>query len=401
MNRDEEPGWKYGVVHPEIMECWSDGLLTPTEVLLLMLIDSLVSRTRGCFASNAFLAQRMHMHPRAIRRLILNLREKQLLTVSMKRNNQREIETAWSRPLQESLRRGAMHGPGVGPVRPASDSPMGNLRDICPEFEDSGLRGDKMLIDDPKFQPKKKRNQATKEDQANAHKLRAAILKRSNYRNRWSAKQWAEEMRMLRETLDNSDRLSQVLEWYARNVGGEFIPVAYSAETFRKKFAQIEAAMRRDPDREVELTSREATMVDQVWNELAHCPWPKGSRKTLRQSISRSVVAFNACRKLLIDECNRLADHPSNTIRGFSRVVKTHLGSSFMRQWYQTVRDRVSNWEKWSGVFCSLEFTGLHHPQARTVGRMWAAEYCGNPDVWDRFLSECKGLNQDEGHEAR
>jgi hypothetical protein len=40
-------------------------------------------------------------------------------------------------------------------------------------------------------------------------------------------------------------RIDAALDWYADNIGGDHIPECFSAETFREKFANIEAAIRR------------------------------------------------------------------------------------------------------------------------------------------------------------
>ena len=41
-------------------------------------------------------------------------------------------------------------------------------------------------------------------------------------------------------------RIERVLVWYRDNIGGEFVPVAYSGYTFCQKFDRIEAAIKRD-----------------------------------------------------------------------------------------------------------------------------------------------------------
>lgn len=61
-------------------------------------------------------------------------------------------------------------------------------------------------------------------------------------------KQWANQFRMMRE-VDGVSRkdIRAAIEWYGRNIGKEFVIEAFSAATFRKKYAngQIPAAMKR------------------------------------------------------------------------------------------------------------------------------------------------------------
>jgi hypothetical protein len=40
-------------------------------------------------------------------------------------------------------------------------------------------------------------------------------------------------------------RIKEVLHWYSDNIGKAYVPVAYSAETFCKKFLAIEDAIER------------------------------------------------------------------------------------------------------------------------------------------------------------
>lgn len=57
---------------------------------------------------------------------------------------------------------------------------------------------------------------------------------------------WAAQFEMLRSDLRNDNqRITTVLAWYGQNMGGLYIPEAYSGKSFRKKFIAIEAAMRR------------------------------------------------------------------------------------------------------------------------------------------------------------
>lgn len=60
-------------------------------------------------------------------------------------------------------------------------------------------------------------------------------------------KAWAMEMQKL-STRDGIDfpRARKVMKWYSHHVGEQYVPVAESGDTFRKKFLRLEDAMRRD-----------------------------------------------------------------------------------------------------------------------------------------------------------
>jgi hypothetical protein len=58
--------------------------------------------------------------------------------------------------------------------------------------------------------------------------------------------EWANEIRKLVEVDGIShDRLDRALDWYAKNIGGEYVPVVESGSTLRKKFLRLEAAVER------------------------------------------------------------------------------------------------------------------------------------------------------------
>jgi len=63
----------------------------------------------------------------------------------------------------------------------------------------------------------------------------------SKSRSRWTATFTS----MLKEDGRNKKRIRTVLEWYIEHYGEDFIPEARCANTFRKKFCEIEAAMKR------------------------------------------------------------------------------------------------------------------------------------------------------------
>ena len=57
---------------------------------------------------------------------------------------------------------------------------------------------------------------------------------------------WLHEFRKLEEGNHiTTDRMERVLDWYEKNIGGEFIPVVESAYSFRLKFFRLEDAMQR------------------------------------------------------------------------------------------------------------------------------------------------------------
>lgn len=82
-----------------------------------------------------------------------------------------------------------------------------------------------------------------------AEKLYNRLLEKGLVDKRKSnVKKWAETIRKFLNTNDQIPRLEfkEVLLWYLKAMGGEFVPVVYSAEGFCSKYFQIKAAMIRE-----------------------------------------------------------------------------------------------------------------------------------------------------------
>lgn len=59
-------------------------------------------------------------------------------------------------------------------------------------------------------------------------------------------KKWARSLRLLHEQNGvHPKRQKKVLSWYRKNIGGDFIPEAFSGSSFREKFPKLESAIKR------------------------------------------------------------------------------------------------------------------------------------------------------------
>jgi hypothetical protein len=56
---------------------------------------------------------------------------------------------------------------------------------------------------------------------------------------------WRNQLNRFRFKLGDNDRIKKVIDWYAENYMNDFVPKAFSANTFIDKFVQIESAMYR------------------------------------------------------------------------------------------------------------------------------------------------------------
>jgi hypothetical protein len=80
-----------------------------------------------------------------------------------------------------------------------------------------------------------------------SNKLLKAISNKRQINKRSNLKKWIFQFHLLRvQDRIKKQRIKTVLLWYIKNLGEEFVPAAYSAESFRDKFLRIEDAMKRD-----------------------------------------------------------------------------------------------------------------------------------------------------------
>ena len=182
---------------------------------------------------------------------------------------------------------------------------------------------------------------------------------------KWRQSAWAREFALLRKSV-GTDRLEAGLAWYEGNVGGDYIPVAQCARSFRAKFANIEAAMRRAGSRSgagavppkaggqpLEISDDAREVVEQLSTDH----WPKNSKSQLPEIVE---LCLRAARPLVKNFYNA-AYEPRNGVPQdrhgdllHTTVFYTYQNNLacpkyLVRRWLDAVRRRVQGWQEWSG----------------------------------------------------
>ncbi len=96
-----------------------------------------------------------------------------------------------------------------------------------------------------------------------AERLYAIVSSYIKVNKKANLREWANQFRLMREKdgIPLED-IEKALDWYSENIGGEFIPEAFSAKSFREKYVngKIPAAMKRTSgyyvDREIEMAMK-------------------------------------------------------------------------------------------------------------------------------------------------
>ncbi len=110
-------------------------------------------------------------------------------------------------------------------------------------------------------------------------------------------KTWPHHLRLLRavDGVLETD-ISLVMKWYCAHIGEEFVPLACSGESFRKKFPNLLRACSKDKISAVTEITQEARDVAE---RLYMLGWPKGSRVQVLGAVQASLTAYYAWRKRL------------------------------------------------------------------------------------------------------
>lgn len=229
---------------------------------------------------------------------------------------------------------------------------------------------------------------ATEFDHATATRLRSEICKAQARTIPYSRTRWADEIRKLRESLSDGaeSRITQVLDWYVRHIGKEYIPVAFSAEAFRRKFDQIEAAAKR-----AEARTPTATITDEarsIVKRLTMKQWPTGSGADLATVVQLSL---NNYRDFLTKV--RQANPVRKATKDFQKHIldKWRYVEDAIQSWFTAVWDRLKRWKDWNGSLAQWVWR-FDRDEVTAVGRSLASRYTGMVDCWDDLKSAVKQL---------
>ena len=222
-----------------------EGKITSSEFVLLQIIDSLVeARGDGCWASNAYLAARMHKSEIYVKKMIKKLKRLGLVEFAgWKKAGGKEyrmLETAWSRiqPKQEG-------GTGIAGYTPEGGTGIPGYTYRVPTKVGTNKKIQEKrpaTAGPPSLEPSPPQNGFAADDAKNTpfvpdgRKLMKALR---NHKRQvlGSVKGWAKQLRLLKQQ-DQQDYLA-CLDWYCLHCGKEDqallgLPSIGSANQFRR-----------------------------------------------------------------------------------------------------------------------------------------------------------------------
>ena len=201
-----------------------ESKITPTELVLLQLIDSLVnSRGEGCWASNAYLGTCIGRHPTHISKMIAKLTRMKLLIRCepkvTKNDSVRVLETAWSR-IKITI---ADEGDGLRTsAKGATHRCVGGATHRCVAIEENrGIGEGEERSASPRTPPKsslkESKGRQDEECRLGASHLRQALRKNNKPPRGNTADKWEDAFRLLRDQ-DKEKNWMKVLRWYCKQI---------------------------------------------------------------------------------------------------------------------------------------------------------------------------------------
>lgn len=386
------------------------GTITTTEFALLGIVDSFVTPFGpGCWASNKYLARRIHKTVSNVQKMLKKLKTLTLLRVAyenVRGKVRRTLETDWSRAGMGRQRRGWNERvkDGTSSTRGVESIPPHKREEIQEEinYRSGGARdgGEEVTMSFGLSSPKQTPTEVTSKDQYRANKLKQAVTKKKAINRRWSLKTWTHQFHLLARDLNQDHaRLDKVLDWFCSNLDDRYVPLAHSAKGFRDKFTRIEEAMKRRQGKSpVEVTETAKSLAQVVGNHR----WPKGANGKLPELAQRSldgydglVKAYTLLKQKITDDDLELPPGSIRRLERFSRFVDSSLGDryDFVRRWMEAVYRQVKGWETWSGDVGWWAFH-LRHEKFQQTGRDWAQAYSGDPQLWTLFASQLEGCTE-------
>jgi DNA-binding Lrp family transcriptional regulator len=333
----------------EILQALEAGKVNTREVMLLCVVEALVTPERGCFASNGYLAKRLGCSGETVRRQLQRLEKIGLVKRTTRNGWRREIETAWSR---------------LTPHKTVGGAPQD-----CGGYNKTKRGGDDVFFEVPETD-----QTHTEQATALATAIRTILPGR-----RCNLRTWAGEFALLAKEA-SGERVEAALAWYAKKIGGDYVPQAYSAKAFRQKFPAIEAAMRRDGGRSTVQAGYRASILAKKLGSLH--TWPKGSESQLPQAVEVCLQRYGVWLRGLAEVAQGTAARDA----AFASFVRDAAlpAESYVCRWLEEVCRDVTGWDGWDGNLMRRVWR-QDAQEFRTWGLSLSLEYAGNPERWERL----------------
>lgn len=383
MGEQHEKQFRGVWVPAELIEAIEAKTISGAECLLLLIVESLVINGReGCFASNEWLGQRIGKSPDSVCRYVSHLKKLGFLKQVKWDGRRRYLETSWSR-----LGTGDDAETGKIPKQTRRKSRHTNTKLLKQTVAGTPATGSKSQTNGitPGFMPELDDVLVNDTHGRNRLKLQQALVTARKLTKRVNKKAWDRSFRLLEQEIGDPKRITSVLVWYCRNIGVQYVPVAYSAGSFRSKFIPLEDAMHRAqgngeaPElKDVHISKKAGRIADALLNNTTFTI----NRKVLAKAVRLSMDNYCRMHSALYDACiNQIdtdaggwesTDSPSN--KRFGQLLGDIMPAeqTYIKQWMTHLKPRKET------PISKLIFT-RDHPKFKRDWCRWFADLVSNP----------------------
>jgi hypothetical protein len=176
----------------------------------------------------------------------------------------------------------------------------------------------------------------------------------------------------------------KALTWYVKHMNDEYVPQAYSANTFKEKFHRIMAAMKQSEDGEIGET---VLPEDRDMAETLLSVWtlPGAIASLLPVIIHRSRSEWIRFVNRAVARKKSLRSRESNFINN----ILIQNGPTFLREWMVALCRRYTRPGQYSYSPLKLAFSA-DSELFKNFWRQWSQEWCSDPNGFDALLEELK-----------
>lgn len=213
-----------------------------------------------------------------------------------------------------------------------------------------------------------------------AKRLKDALASSGKLQTRPSIQTWAQEFWRLSSTTP-TDRIDWVLNWYIDHIQDPYVPRAFSAVSFRRKYAQIIQAMKRAGVSEKQDHEKHARITERLLGDIYPIGWPFNTPTMILHAISASVANYEDWR----GRVSRVAEG-SDRLARFAAHVLNRSGPTIiaMSAWWRAAHGEAHNRPSWSGDL-SPYIWAVGSERVNAMGRQLSAEYSGSCLLWNEL----------------